>query len=253
MPLCIDACAAMHIGDRAEQQDRVLIIAHPSRADCLLAVLSDGMGGHSGGAIAAEQVILMARQNFASYAPAGDAAPRLLRSVIEDAHVAIRLARFTSESDPHSTAVVLVLQPGTADWAHCGDSRLYHFRSGELVTRTEDHSLVNQLVRSQRITEEMAQSHPQRNLLVSCLGAERAPSIEFGDSVLQGGDCFLLCSDGLWGLFDDAELGHTLESLEPRAAARVLINVARERSGGRGDNISLAIIKIAATRQGVSD
>lgn len=245
MALSIDTCAAMHIGDRAEQQDRVAIIPHPRRSDCLMAVLSDGMGGHSGGAIAAEQVILKARQNFSSYAPASETCRDLLRSVIEDAHVVIKLTRFTSERDPHSTAIVMVLGPGIAEWAHCGDSRLYHFRRGRLVARTSDHSLVGELVRSNRITEEMAQTHPQRSLLLSCLGAERQPRIEFGDAKLEGGDCFILCSDGLWGLIDDAELGHTLDSHDPRAAARALINLARERGRSAGDNISLAIIKIA--------
>lgn len=248
MPFSIDTCAAMHIGDRSDQQDRVAILPHPKRSDCLLAVLSDGMGGHSGGAIAAEQVLLKAKQNFATYLPASETSKELLRSIIEDAHVVIKLTRFTSEQDPHSTAVVMVLRPGDAEWAHCGDSRLYHFRSGQLMHRTPDHSLVGELVRANRITEEMAGTHPQRNLLLSCLGAEREPRIDYGYTPLQGDDVFLLCSDGLWGLIDDVELGRTLETLDARSAARVLINAARERGQGGGDNISLAIIKILPAR-----
>jgi serine/threonine protein phosphatase PrpC len=79
--------------------------------------------------MAAEQVILKARQNFESFAPASESAPDLLRS-IDEAHIVIKLTRFTSEQDPHSTAVVFMMQPDRADWAHCGDSRFYHFRSG---------------------------------------------------------------------------------------------------------------------------
>ena len=245
MAISIDSCAAMHIGDRSEQQDRLAIFPHPTRPGCMLAVLADGMGGHSGGAMAAEQVILKARQNFSNFAPSSESPTEFLRGVVDDAHVIIKLTRFTSEQDPHSTAVVFMLRPGHADWAHCGDSRLYHFRNGSLVARTPDHSLVEELLRSGRITEEQAETHPQRNLLLSCLGAEREPRIDSGGTpALQAGDAFIICSDGLWAYFSDEELGKTLNDLDARAAARSLIDAARERAQGMGDNISLAIIKV---------
>lgn len=221
------------------------IFPHPQRSDCLLAVLADGMGGHTGGAIAAQQVLLKAKQNFATFSPSSESSQEFLRSVIDEAHVVIKLTRFTSEADPHSTAVVMLLHPGLAEWAHCGDSRLYHFRRGKLVTHTADHSLVGELIRTNRITEEMAQLHPQRNLLLSCLGADKDPRIDYGGApALESGDCFLLCSDGLWGVLSDDELGRTLHELDARSAARVLINAARERGEGVGDNISMAIVKI---------
>ncbi|HSD38418.1 MAG TPA: protein phosphatase 2C domain-containing protein [Rhodocyclaceae bacterium] len=245
MAISIDSCAAMHVGDRSEQQDRLAIFPHPSRPGCMLAVLADGMGGHSGGAMAAEQVILKARQNFANYAPTSESPTEFLRGVIDDAHVIIKLTRFTSEQDPHSTAVVFMLRPGHADWAHCGDSRLYHFRNGSLVARTPDHSLVEELLRSGRITEEQAETHPQRNLLLSCLGAERDPRIDTGGTpALQAGDAFIICSDGLWAYFPDEELGKILHEQDARTAARTLIDAARKRAQGMGDNISLAIIKV---------
>lgn len=245
MPFAIDTCAAMHIGDRHDQQDRVAIVPHPTRSDCLLAVLADGMGGHTGGAIAAQQVILKAKQNFATFQPRGESIHEFLKGVIDEAHVVIKLTRFTSEADPHSTAVVMVLQPGKADWAHCGDSRLYHFRRGKMISHTPDHSLVGELIRTNRITEEMALHHPQRNLLLSCLGAEKDPRIDFGgEHAIEPGDSFLLCSDGLWGLITDDELARTLNEFDARTAARVLINAARSRGDGGGDNISLAIVKI---------
>lgn len=245
MAISIDSCAAMHIGDRSEQQDRLAIFPHPERPGCMLAVLADGMGGHSGGAMAAEQVVLKARQNFSTYAPSSESPTEFLRGVIDDAHVIIKLTRFTSEQDPHSTAVVFMLRPGHADWAHCGDSRLYHFRNGALVARTPDHSLVEELLRSGRITDEQAETHPQRNLLLSCLGAEREPRIDTGGTpALQAGDAFILCSDGLWAYFPDDELGRTLNENDARGAARILINAARERAKGMGDNISLAVIKV---------
>ncbi len=245
MSLTIDTCVAQHIGDRKEQQDRVALIPHPTRRGLLMAVLADGMGGHTGGAIAAEQVIHKAQQSFENYAPLSETPQELLRSIVHDAHVVIKLTRFTSEADPHSTAVVLMLQPGRVDWAHCGDSRLYHFRGDKLVTRSGDHSLVAELVRMGHITEEQAGAHPQRNILLSCLGAEREPQVDFGDSApLVADDIFLLCSDGLWGYFSAAELGGVLAAHPPRNAAEILVERARKRAQGAGDNISLAIIKL---------
>lgn len=242
----VNACVAQHIGDRKEQQDRVALIPHPTRRGMLIAALADGMGGHTGGAIAAEQVIHKARHGFEAYAPKDETAQQLLKNIIEEAHVVIKLTRFTSEQDPHSTAVLMLLQSDRVDWAHCGDSRIYHFRGDKLVTKSTDHSLVTELVRMGAITDTQALVHPQRNILLACLGAEREPQMDFGEvTPLTGEDVFLLCSDGLWSYFSDAELGGVLAAHPPRAAAEILIGRARDRGRGNGDNISLAIIKLS--------
>ncbi|HQV09263.1 MAG TPA: protein phosphatase 2C domain-containing protein [Thauera sp.] len=245
MSFTAETCVAMHVGDRKEQQDRVALFGHPKRPGMLMAVLADGMGGHSGGAMAAEQVLIRARQNFEAYAPAQETPDDLLRSVIDEAHTVIKLTRFTSEQDPHSTAVVFMLQQGKAHWAHCGDSRLYHFRGASTVSRSPDHSLVGELQRKGLLDENGALNHPQRNVLLSCLGSDREPRIEYGrEEAPVAGDCFLLCSDGLWAYFTDFELAATLQEFPPRAAAERLIAQVRERAGGSGDNISLAVIKL---------
>lgn len=249
MSFTIETCVAMHAGDRKEQQDRVALFGHPKRPGLMMAVLADGMGGHSGGAMAAEQVVIRARQNFESYAPLHETPESLLGGVIDEAHTVIKLTRFTSEQDPHSTAVVFLLQQGRAYWAHCGDSRMYHFRGTLTVSRTADHSLVGELHRKGRLDDGEAQKHPQRNVLLSCLGSERAPRVEYGrEESPQAGDCFLLCSDGLWGYFSDSELAATLAEHPPRTAAERLIALSRERAGVGGDNISLAIIKLVPTQ-----
>ena len=245
MAFSAETCVAMHIGNRAEQQDRASLFAHPKRPGMMMAVLADGMGGHSGGAMAAEQVIIRAKQNFESYAPLHEAPQELLSSIIDEAHTIIKLTRFTSEKDPHSTAVTFLLQQGKAYWAHCGDSRLYYFRETQTVARSGDHSLVGELVRKGRLDEAGALKHPQRNVLLSCLGSEREPRIEYGlADKLDVGDSFLLCSDGLWAYFTDFELASTIHTRTPRAAAERLIQLARERGNGCGDNISLVIVKL---------
>lgn len=245
MALSVETCVATHQGDRKEQQDRVSLFPHPQRPGMLMAVLADGMGGHSGGALAAEQVVHRARHNFADYAPESESPREFLDSIVHEAHTAVKLTRFTSEQDPHTTAVVFLLAQGRAAWAHCGDSRIYHVRHGRLAVRSQDHSLVGEWVRQGRITQAQAETHPQRNILVSCLGAEQAPVIDHGEvDQLEAGDVFLLCSDGLWAYFPEDELVAILTRQSARQAAEELVAQARARGMGAGDNISLALVRL---------
>jgi serine/threonine protein phosphatase PrpC len=150
-----------------------------------------------------------------------------------------------NEMDPHSTAVMLLLQPGRVTWGHCGDSRLYHFRGKELVRRSVDHSYVEHLIATGKITPGQALNHPNRNVLLASLGGQDDPkiTIDATDSLLAG-DAFVLCSDGLWAYFDDAEMGALVADNSARQACEQLIEKARERAKGGGDNLSLAIIKL---------
>lgn len=245
MALTIDACIAQHQGDRKEQQDRVAILPHPRGGGVVLAVVADGMGGHTGGALAAQQVIHTARNNLEHFSASTEAAGDMLEASINEAHMLIKASRFINEKDPHSTAVMLLLQPGQVTWAHSGDSRFYRFRGDQPRFRSSDHSYVEQLLRQGRITAEQALVHPNRNILLTSLGGGDLPRIETGsDSDLQAGDSFLLCSDGLWAYFSDAELGGVIAAHSAREATDVLIRRARERARGEGDNISVAILKL---------
>lgn len=245
MPITIDACAAQHQGDRKEQQDRVAIFPHARMKGVALAVVADGMGGHTGGALAAEQVVHTAKNNLDHFAPSEEAAQYMLENSMREAHTMIKASRFINEKDPHSTVVMLLLQPGKLSWAHCGDSRLYHFRGDQLVSRTLDHSYVEHLLASGRITAKQALTHPNRNILLTSLGGQEEPKFGFAEaSDLQGGDSFILCSDGLWAYFDDAEMGGIISAFSARQASEILLERARERGAGSGDNISLAIVKL---------
>ena len=124
MAIAIDACAAQHQGDRKEQQDRVAILPHARRKGVALAVVADGMGGHTGGALAAEQVVHTAKTNLDQFLGADESPQQMLRNSMQEAHTMIKASRFMNEKDPHSTAVMLLLQPGRVTWGHCGDSRL---------------------------------------------------------------------------------------------------------------------------------
>lgn len=246
MPIGVDACAAQHQGDRKEQQDRVAILPHTRRKGVALAVVADGMGGHAGGALAAEQVVHTARNSLEHFAPAEENPRRMLENSMLEAHTMIKASRFINEKDPHSTAVMLLLQPGKITWGYCGDSRLYRFRRGVLVERTVDHSFVEHLVATGRISAEQALTHPNRNVLLTSLGGQDEPRFDYGETDdLQAGDAFILCSDGIWAYFEnEREMGELLECCSAREVCETMIARARERAGGTGDNLSLAVVRL---------
>ncbi len=245
MTISIDACVAQHQGDRAEQQDRVALVPHPKGGGVALAVVADGMGGHTGGVLAAQQVIHTSRNNLEQFSVRDEDPRDMLEASIKEAHMLIKASRFINEKDPHSTAVMLLLQPGKVSWAHCGDSRLYRYHDDQLIFRTIDHSYVEQLLAKGKITPQQAAVHAKRNILITSLGGQEAPKIDYGMAEdLQGGDSFLLCSDGLWGYFSDAELGQVLARHSARESCDILITQARQRAGGEGDNVSVAILKL---------
>lgn len=242
----LTAATGIHKGDREYQQDQVAVFTHPRVTGCLLAVLADGMGGRSGGRKASDQVMMTARQLFERFSPATDDAPSMLRQIAQEAHIVIRLTAISAEQEPHSTIALFLVNPGAdSHWLHAGDSRIYHFSAGRMVKRTLDHSYVQALVDRGEITEEEAHTHPQSNILMGCLGTEDDPvfSLEY-IPLLKSGDVVMSCSDGLWHYFTPEELAYVLGSLSPREASEFLIEKARSRGNGGGDNISLAIVKL---------
>ena len=190
--------------------------------------------------------MLTAKQLFERYSPDHDDASALLTQIVQEAHIVIKLTAISSEQEPHSTIVAFIINPnGDCHWVHAGDSRIYHFHNGRLVKRTMDHSYVQTLVDRGELTEEEANVHPQSNILMGCLGAEDDPPITHHViDQLKPGDVLMCCSDGVWHYFSPNELGSVLSSLSPREATEFLIEKARSRGRGGGDNLSLAIVKV---------
>ena len=241
----ITASTGLDRGDREYQQDQVCLLQHSRETGCLLGVIADGMGGRSGGRKASDQVMLTAKQLFERYHSDSDSARDFLTQVASEAHVVIKLTAAAAEQEPHSTIAAFLLNPkGDCHWVHSGDSRLYHFRGNELVYRTRDHSFVQSLVDKGELTEEQAQNDRRSNLLLHCLGTEQEPELALHNvEKMQPGDCLLACSDGLWHYFSSEELAVTINSLPAREASELLLNQAKQRANGTGDNISLIVVK----------
>lgn len=231
-------------GARETNEDRV---AHWVAPQSALMAVADGLGGHAHGELAAGIAIEVLGAAFR-----GEAQPRLaepgafLERALGLAHAAIvreaEQRRFPE--NPRTVLAACVVQDGHAWWTHVGDCRFYLFRTGRIVARSRDHTVVQQLVDAGRIREEAAGSHPQRNRLLQCLGGLQTPHPEPAASVrLAHEDIVLLCSDGFWGPLTPRQMLHALLSRPLAEAIPELVALAESRAGAECDNISVVAMQ----------
>jgi serine/threonine protein phosphatase PrpC len=233
-----------HIGGRKVNQDRM---GYSYTREALLLVLADGMGGHQRGEVAASIALQTMSTLFRSQAnPYVKKPEHFLEDAFEQAHEAIqRYAREHGMPDnPRTTIVACLVQHNCAVWAHCGDSRLYWLRRGQILARTRDHSHIEHLIAKGLADPSERNSHPDRNKLYSCLGASTPPKVELSrQSSLEPGDVLLLCSDGLWGILPDTEIVHQLSTHTIVQAVPDMIGMATAIGGPRGDNVTALAIQ----------
>jgi protein phosphatase len=233
-----------HIGGRKVNQDRM---GYSYTREALLLVLADGMGGHQRGEVAANIALQTMSTLFREQAnPYVKKPERFLEDAFEQAHEAIqRYAREHGMSEnPRTTIVACLVQHNCAVWAHCGDSRLYWLRRGQILARTRDHSHIEHLIAKGLADPSERNSHPDRNKIYSCLGASTPPKVELShQSSLEPGDVLLLCSDGLWGILPDTEIVHQLSTHTVVQAVPDMIGMATAIAGPRGDNTTALAIQ----------
>ena len=211
-----------------------------------LAIVADGMGGYEGGQEASRIAIETVEQIYSSAAN-GDP-QTLLTSAFQAAHE--RILRHASEHpELHgmgTTCTAVALVAGHLYYSHIGDSRLYLLRDGQLSRLSHDHSYVSRLVEHGLISSEEAENHPQRHILTAALGAgsDVVPDQPEKAIPLQNGDILLLCTDGLWSLVSDHEIGSVLSRSSPAEACQKLVQTAKQR--GAPDNITLQALKVCA-------
>jgi PPM family protein phosphatase len=209
-----------------------------------LFVVADGMGGAQAGEVASELAVKQFEGGLSDRRPAVEALVELIQAANAEIH---RQAHDDPDRAGMGTTVTAAYVDGDdVVVAHVGDSRAYLLRDGDLIRLTRDHSLVGELVARGKLTEEQAETHPQRSVITRALGAY--PEVEVDTEVFQArdGDVFLLCSDGLTGMVHEPELKPMLEdrdrSLEQ--TGRALIAAANE-AGGR-DNITVILFRLEA-------
>ena len=209
-----------------------------------LLVVADGMGGHAGGDVASSVAIgRLARLD--SETPASDIVATLEESVLEANQEILRRARDEPQLRGLGTTITALLRAeGKFALAHIGDSRAYLLRDEETVQITKDHTFVQRLLDEGRLTEDEAERHPQRSVLMRVLGdVDADPELDLSLRAAHAGDRWLLCSDGLSGLVSLDTIDATLKDIEdPGECADALVQLALK--GGGPDNITCIVADV---------
>ncbi len=212
-------------------------------------VVCDGMGGHDCGEVASKlagDTLLSAARRRVNVTPRPplDVLENILDEAFQEGNNTIKSNAEARGNDMGTTMVAcMVVDDQVALCANVGDSRGYLIRNGQLHQITRDHSLVQRMVEQNRLTPEEARNHPHSNILLRTVGTERNVEIDIFRVELEAGDRLLLCSDGLWGEVEDAEIESILNHHEDnRVPSRELIRAAHV--GGGKDNITLILIHI---------
>jgi serine/threonine protein phosphatase PrpC len=246
--------ARSEIGHARENNEDKFDFYEPDEEPLLAArgsvyLVCDGMGGHNAGQIASE---LAAKQFLHAYYHLGGTAQEAARHAILQAHhyIAEMASKIPSRYGMGTTLTALILKQDEGILAHVGDSRCYRLRGGVFEQLSRDHTLVAHLVEQGILTPEQARYHPQRNVIRQAVGVADPseplePDIE--TFALQVGDLYLLCSDGLTDMVDDAEIEAILRDEPPTRAAWRLVDRALA-NGGR-DNITIVLVRIVALEE----
>ncbi len=228
---------------RDHNEDSVTIVKN--EAGEILMAVADGMGGHKGGEIASSIAITHIGKRFVDTSSVGskDEAINFLKEVVSEANML--LYKYT-ENNPESvgmgtTIVIALLTDEFLLFGNIGDSSGFVIKDKKLYKITNDHTLVNLLVKSGEITEEEAKDHPRKNVLMRALGANITVEMDVFD-VERDVSGILLCSDGLTNMLDERQIETVLDSdLDIDAKVQKLINKANNRGGT--DNISVAYLQ----------
>ena len=231
------------IGGRKINQDRM---GYSFTRDALLLVLADGMGGHLHGEVASSITLRVMSTLFQKHATPYVRKPeRFLEEALMGAHEEIHAYSVANKlpDTPRTTVVACLIQHNSAIWAHCGDSRLYWLRRGQILGRTRDHSHVEHLIAKGLADPSERATHPDRNKLYNCLGAASLPKVDVSrPASLQQGDVVMLCSDGLWSMLPDEEITHRLSTQTVVRAVPDMIAMATEIGGKACDNTTALAI-----------
>lgn len=211
-----------------------------------IAIVADGMGGHRAGDVASHLTIMKIREKWeeTNGIESAEQAEKWLRENIKLVNLDVfQHAQNHSECEGMGTTIVaVILTKLFSTIAHIGDSRCYILNESGFSQITEDHSLVNELVRTGQISKEDAENHPRKNVLTRALGTEVFVDVDIKTIVFEEGDFLLLCSDGLSNKVHEQELASTIKNdktIDEKAAT--LIDLANEYGGE--DNITLVIIE----------
>jgi PPM family protein phosphatase len=234
--------ALSHAGRKRRQNEDAYVLEPP------LFAVADGMGGARAGEIASSLAAAALQESDGD----GTSGEARVAALIQEANRRVfrRASEDREASGMGTTMTVALVEEDRVAIGHVGDSRAYLIREGRLEQLTDDHSLVAELVRSGKLTPEEAEIHPQRAVITRAVGTE--PDVDVDTFSVQGepGDLFLICSDGLTDMLDEAAILDAVEENrgDLKAAAKELVNGAN-RVGGE-DNITVVFFELTAVEPG---
>lgn len=213
-----------------------------------LFVVADGMGGHTRGERASELAVDTVRETYyrddnRDLSASLVQAVKQANALIYDENTA-RPDAFDPKASMGTTCIAAVLQESMLTVANVGDSRAYIIHIGQIRQVSQDHSMVADMVRAGILTREQADRHEQRNVITRALGIGPDVEVDVFVEAVEEGDALVLCTDGLSGLVDEAEMLKVIETYQPEESVRQLI--ARANAAGGPDNITAIVVRVAA-------
>lgn len=227
------------VGHRRETNQDDFFAEYP------LFVVADGMGGHAGGEIASQSTVKRLQAIVQAGTVERDAIESALQLAVED--IASHPETTDEGTGTTLTGIFLEFADGEPHWVslNIGDSRVYLLRDDQLVQITTDHSVVQELIASGKLSPEEAEGHPYSNVITRAVGASELTAPDYLAFDIRAGDRFVICSDGLTKELTDYGIQHFLrEHRDPAAAVQAMLSAALE-NGGR-DNVTLIVLQIDA-------
>ncbi len=232
-----DSFSASDVGRQRRHNEDSLFARAP------LFAVADGMGGAQAGEVASRTAVEFFEHGLGGQD--GEGTEDRLATLVRAANARIHeLSQVNADQAGMGTTMTAVyVGPQEVVIAHVGDSRCYRLRDGELSRLTDDHSLVEQLVKDRRITPEEAFNHPQRSVILRALGPEANVDVDTLTHRARGGDVYLLCSDGLTTMVNEERVGDVLRAASGLREAGLALVAEANAAGGR-DNITVILFRL---------
>ena len=235
------AWGSSHVGQVRETNEDAFVIECWQRGGFL--VVADGMGGHQAGEVASNLVTVFLRRHLQQWRRSSRSVAEdfLRQGVLEANDLVFKKAnREATLTGMGTTVTAALISEGRLVWAHVGDSRLYLYRRRHLRLLTRDHSLVQGLVEEGVVTQQEAERHPRRHVLVRAIGTDDQVEVDTGSLYLYSGDQLLVCTDGLSNALSRVEMEKLLAGQHTLAhQGQALLNKALARGGV--DNITVVL------------
>lgn len=243
----VNAATCTDVGQIRDHNEDYVIYREPANEEEFaqngwLYIVADGVGGADAGEVASQFASQQTVEHYLRNHAQENWGQRLVDSM-QAANTDLRrmVAERNDNSRMATTMVSVVIDTHKAYFSNVGDSRGYLWRAGILEQVTKDQSLVAKLLEEGAITEEEAENHPRRNVILYSLGSERSPKIDLFERFLEPNDKILLCSDGLTRHVTDTELAEYLDSNNLEETTNALVALANNRGGQ--DNITVSILQ----------